>query len=148
MKKEQIERLAGTCHVKEFSPGKRVFSESEKADNMYIPLKRAGQGELWKTRGPGWGHRERRNAGRVLTSLFESPFSDSHDRNKSRDGHVDSSRSERIDSTPSRHWGHYLPQFGDRPREKLLCSDHSLCEQRLGESTSLNPTYPFVSREQ
>ena len=32
--------------------------------------------------------------------------------------------------------------------KKLLCSDHSLCEQRLGESTSLNPTYPFVSREQ
>ena len=35
---EQINRLAGTCSVKTFREGERVFSESEEADNMFVLL--------------------------------------------------------------------------------------------------------------
>ena len=38
MNEEQINRLAGTCSVKTFNEGDRVFCEEDKADNMFVLL--------------------------------------------------------------------------------------------------------------
>lgn len=147
MTKEQIERLAGACRVKEFSQGQRVFSESEKADNMYILLEGKVRVSCGAPEVPV-GVIEKGETLGELSLLSSSP----HSATATTETKVETALlthhdlSELIRLRPDIGVIIYR-NLGIGLGRKLLRSDHFLCEQALGKSASLNPPHPLASRK-
>lgn len=148
MNKEQIDRLAGSCSVKEFSPDERVFRESDKAHQMYILL----EGRVNVSCGaPGVrvGVVEKGETLGELSLLSTSPHSATATAETNVETAVLSHHDlgELVRRRPDIGVIIYR-NLGVGLGRKLLRSDHSLRQQVLEESTFLNVTPPLPSREQ